>query len=543
MTTQTTAATLEEELDNQDGQSLKEWVQSLSGGGTFKISIARSEPLKVQGVKTNGHLETVSDLFIDEEYLKSNWGGGTFRLAIRKPNAKGKWTIFKHHSVIIAGHPLLSPLRSPDDMRGGEEEAGSRASEFMERQIERADRRADRAEASKSNGHGDRDSDFINSITRPFITQIEILSGQLDDMREKLSVALNREPPKDEFKDRLLETMVDQDSARLKGVRDQHESELRTVRERFEGVIDRMRDHHTAELERLRNNQKEDMRDVKRTHERAVDLMDRSYQVQVESGKGALEARIEVLKGQSKMLERQFDSATRKVETLESKKNKTMVETAGELAKTVSSLKTLGMIKSDEGEGGGGKWYERLAGAVVESPGFSALIGKFAGLDDSDSTEPVAQDPAQATQQMMGDGKPPLNVPFKAPDGQIYVRTGEDEYRRIDPEAVKRAKARAKRDGASQPEEPAAGSPPTDEELLLAIKFLEGAYGAKTDPGAVARSSRSMIPPSIFAYIQHVGVDDFLNRVAQLSPGSPLTDQVGRKFARDVAKVLLEEAP
>jgi hypothetical protein len=112
----------------------------------------------------------------------------------------------------------------------------------------------------------------------------------------------------------------------------------------------------------------------------------------------------------------------------------------------------------------------------------------------------------------------------------------------VDPDAVKRARARAKKEGAGAVDT-ATVEPPTDEEIMLAARYMRGAMERGTDAATFAQSARQLIPSNIFAYIRHVGVDDFLNRVAILDPSSPLTDQVGRKFARDVAKALLGGAP
>ena len=49
-----------------------------------------------------------------------------------------------------------------------------------------------------------------------------------------------------------------------------------------------------------------------------------------------------------------------------------------------------------------------------------------------------------------------------------------------------------------------------------------------------------MIPNDIIKYMETVGVDTFLNEVAVLEAGSPLRNQAGRTYMREVAKFLLE---
>ena len=58
-----------------------------------------------------------------------------------------------------------------------------------------------------------------------------------------------------------------------------------------------------------------------------------------------------------------------------------------------------------------------------------------------------------------------------------------------------------------------------------------------------ANSAKSMIPQNIIKYMESVGVDNFLNEVAVLEQGSPLRNQAGRLYMKEVAKFLLEGVP
>lgn len=73
----------------------------------------------------------------------------------------------------------------------------------------------------------------------------------------------------------------------------------------------------------------------------------------------------------------------------------------------------------------------------------------------------------------------------------------------------------------------------------MAVQFLEGAFSSGQDPAVVATSARALVPTDILAYLEKVGVDQFLGNVPNLDQGSPLRTVQGRSFVRKVAKVLL----
>lgn len=536
-TTQSGKNALAEDLADRDAAKLKAIFDSLPA--EFRTRVKRITPREMAG-----HVDTIENEVVDYEYAKAHWGGGKYQCQITRPNSEGRFVFGKGYTLEISGRPKEEPLAPSADP----------AVKLLERQLDAADARAERAERR---GEYSRNSspDYIRSITDPLIEQNKALTRQLDDMRQQLADALNREPPRDEFKDKLLDKMVDSDNARVQQIREAHESELRTIRERYEAQIERLRSSHESEVKSIYERQKEDTRDLKRGYERQIDQMERGYQsqidnlkttaqVQLTSGTGALESRIEVIKGQNEDLRGQLAKAQARIEALEAKKEKTIPEQAAELAQTAESFKSLGLVKSED-EGGGGKWYERLISAAAESPQIMDVIGRIAGAPggggETHQVAPSAEQQTQMIMQQPADSGPPIGVPFQAPDGKIYMRTGPgpEDYKEVDLAQIRRERARKRREGGGTDKPQVQVRPPDDDELKMAIKFLEGAMKANTDPAAVAQSAKSMVPRSILGYIQQVGIDDFLNRVALLSPGSPLTDQVGRKYARDVSKALL----
>jgi hypothetical protein len=83
--------------------------------------------------------------------------------------------------------------------------------------------------------------------------------------------------------------------------------------------------------------------------------------------------------------------------------------------------------------------------------------------------------------------------------------------------------------------------PPDAADVRAAVAFMENAVRNNTDAVEFANSARHLVPADVLRFIQRVGIDEFLNHVVE--PGSALTTQRGRNFARMVAKVLLEGVP
>ena len=203
-------------------------------------------------------------------------------------------------------------------------------------------------------------------------------------------------------------------------------------------------------------------------------------------------------------------------------------------------------------------WYERVLSTVANSEGAARLIGAYTGAgpeaEEPDPQQQMAHQQQQlALQQARAEQMmPPVGVPFQAPDGNIYVRNPDDSVTQVDPGALRRQRAGQARDrqrkGGGGPSEAQAGSqdvetpdgtqPPTQQEVQLAVEFMQNALASGTEPAQFAATARNLVPEPILAYIQAVGIDVFLNKVARLEPGSPLTMQHGRNFAREVVKHL-----
>ena len=70
-----------------------------------------------------------------------------------------------------------------------------------------------------------------------------------------------------------------------------------------------------------------------------------------------------------------------------------------------------------------------------------------------------------------------------------------------------------------------------------AVGYMESAVANGVAAETFAQSIRSQAPPSLIDGIQKMGIDTFLDKLG-LADGSPLATQVGRNWARRVARAL-----
>ena len=144
--------------------------------------------------------------------------------------------------------------------------------------------------------------------------------------------------------------------------------------------------------------------------------------------------------------------------------------------------------------------------------------------------QPPVQPPAQQQQYATIDDIP-IGTPFLGDDGQTYTKVPPDGSVVLYDHAKALAEEAQQNDGVDKP---------SPSEVKVAITYMENAFTAGTSPTDFAMSAKSMIPGSILKYMESVGIDKFLNEVANLEQGSPLRNQAGRTFIREVAKFLLE---
>lgn len=498
-----------------DDLQVLDYLQQLGGETSMMLKLIRLHPESWGGRNVGGTLDTYYQPITEEE-IKSEHGGGKLQLKIFTKNSKGSWQFRTSKTFKIAGDPRLDNLiatgPSVQNRRDESASAVERAMDLSEQLVERAYSERDH----RRGGDGMDVATVLDTLMRPIQELTKMSQQQANEFRQTL-LDVTRKPEGESFQDKLLGKMIDQESSKLEAIRMQHESELRVMRENHHAELKDLRRQHAADLDRL-----------EKRHDREIETLKQSYETSGKAVGTAQEIRSDAQNREIDRLNRELTEARAKIATLEAKKDKPIVE----------QLTDIATIKEALGEFGGGDdepkhWIERLAGVVLNSPVGNKLGGMIEGATEEENSAP---------NEMM----PPVGVPFQAPDGNIYVRQPDDSIVQVDPKSLRRQRAAAARSGEGGGEAAGAAEPemraPDEAEIAAAIAFMESAFESGTPPDDFARSAKSMVPQPILAYIEQVGVDDFLNKVARLDQKSPFRQQTGRNWARAVAKVLLEGA-
>ncbi len=522
-------ARVNDQNDAQDIQDVRQWLEGIGATADIQIRIKRMQPKAYDGVPIEGSLETVEE-FIDDEWLKDRYGGGTYQLNVMKRAKNGSMQYHTSRTVKIAGPPNMSQYGgagptgramsvSPPSANN---DLASQALSMTQRQLE--------LEQQRNAGNRGTDPALLQAITAPMqaaladqraaAAEARRESAAKDERIFALIAAQNapRVDKADEFKDKILSNMLEGESARIEALRERHESEMRQLRE-----------GHRQEIDRVRANAADDMRAREKQHERELDMMRSSYKTGEESKKISWETRIDGLQAEIKRLERDAIADKTQIAKLQAIKEKPVAEQAAELMKLKETLgDAFGDRDDDDAEEG--PWYKTLMRAVAENP---EAIGQMLG----------------GVRQNLPGGAPQVQQQLAAPNPAVV--------RRPIPPGMRRRK---RRHAAAAPELPHGGLPgsappvtpaapatastaapgpaippavraPDENEMAMAVMFLEQAVGG--DPAAFAASAKDVVPADIFNYIAAMGVDAFLDSVP-LMDESPLKTLRGKKFVRAV---------
>jgi hypothetical protein len=301
-----------------------------------------------------------------------------------------------------------------------------------------------------------------------------------------------------------------------------------SLRQQIESEMRQRNDMHRAEIDRLNSRYEDIARRQEDAHKREIDHLQRSFDAQVATLKSSYEAQIAGYQREAMFLERQLTVSQTELAELRVKKERSGIEVLTEMTAVKEALDSLSGGDKSEGSA-----IERIIGGLASSPLAEGVAARLAGAAGAlDATAPYAQvpQPQQAPQQMSSDDLP-INTPIPLPDGRVIVRRANGSVVEL------------KRKAAMVPTgEPA---PVSDEDIAAVLPFLENALAAERDPHAFAATARNLVPSlssgPIANLLRAQGVDAFLDRVAKLSPGSPLLMQAGKNWIRETAKALLSE--
>ena len=308
-------------MRDEDDQSVREWIETLAGDSAVRVQIIRKKPtVGPNGESIGGQLETVEER-IDEDYLREHWGGGDFQLKIQRPNGRGNYEYFRARTIKLAGEPKMDGRVLLPGHGGGSaiavEQAdplADKAFETMERNMQRAQERADKLEDSMR-GNSGMDIAALQALNAPIIAQLEASRRETADLQRMLYETMGKKPEGDPFRDKLLEKAIDGESSRIDNLRERFMSEMRQLKE-----------GHSTEIKMIREQQRDDMKQQDRRHEREIDMMRNSYEAQVKSNDVAYGTRTDGLKSETDRLNRELSEARTELGTLRAKKDMSLID-------------------------------------------------------------------------------------------------------------------------------------------------------------------------------------------------------------------------
>lgn len=495
-------------LRNNEDRALKEWMEELSPGGQVKVKIIRTSPKIWRGMNVGGSLATY-DHQIDEEWIREHHGGGNFQLEVRKPRTNGSgWVYAGGRAIQIAGDPRTDDVfRNKEDVPAAPVVAAAPAAgsaivdktfSVLERELENA-RRGSGADVAT-----------MQLMLAPLQTQIEQLSRMLQEKDRQLAAAQQPRPvERDEFRDRMLATMLEGDSARLSMMRAQHESEIRQLKESA-----------MQNESRLRDSFERDKQNIAMSHERELNAIRGAYDLKVASQEQSHTTGRSLMEAEIRRLQSDLTEAKAELAALRLKKDKTILEQATEFA---AIKEAIGEITGNDKEEK--STIEKVIEAAGSIPAVQGVIGRFAGGGDAQSAQPQVQQPVVQPRLLTG---PDGNLYQQLPDGRMRLIRRRAALQQAAPQGVE----------ASGPQIPEI-APAT---IKISVDYLESAYRNGQDPTEVATSVRSMIPVDVINAIRKLGIDGFLTNVAKLDASSPLSSQAGRNWTRKLGKALLGDA-
>lgn len=487
---------LKEIIAREENVSVIDYIRNLSGGAAMQVKIARNSPKVWRGVNVGGHLDTLTD-FITEDEIKERYGGGNFTIQVSKQRTEGKgagrFEIVGQRKFDIAGNPIISeqdhvlPPVATITAPAEDSSLSKHAMSLVERQLAEAEKRAAAAEQRYLDGvNAPKGHDPMITV---LLAQLEQQNRQMEQLRNQLMDA-QKSPPTvaNPVQDKLLEKLLMDDTVRVDSMRTTHAAELR-----------QLQSHHVEDVKRIEDRYERIRADEKRSHDRELDNTKAMLMLQLENTRGAYEARISGLQEESKRLVKQLDEARDEIKELRRVKEKPVVEQLTEIMTLKDALTSL----SDKEEPEESTFDKLVKGAPAIIEGIAGRMGAAAQEKQAAALQ------VQQAQQLALQQKIARKKAAQAAKPKIVAE-----------------------DGTVLPDF-------NPMEVKMAVEYLENAVSRDQDPAVVAQSVRALIPVSIVSAISKVGVDKWLDSVAQLQQSSPLNDMKGRTFVREVAKALL----
>lgn len=502
-------------LKKSQDMEVRDWLDQISGEAPMRAALHRKDPknfldpLTQQFVKVDGVLTTY-DRAVDPEEVQKTYGGGTYQLVVQTRGTDGKWKYFGAKTFEVAGDPNLNaipramkpepaptvqiPQKDPSDGK-----MLDKMTDFMIGQM----REGARPQAPQVIHQGLSDS-AVQAMIKPLELQIANLTKLLE-LKDQEMARVRETAGQDPFRDKMLNTLMDGDSARVKALRENYDSEIRQLKEGFRQDLERERDRHARDLERMEKAHERELTALKSSHEQAIALA---------TQKGDITKM--VLERETATLEKQLEANRAELTALRARKDQSIKEKVEEL----NAIKEL-VGDGDEEEQ---STIERIIGAVGNIPAVVNLAERAAGGGQQRAQVQVAAAPEQ-----------PKIVRNKE-TGEVHLRKADGSLI-----PVKKKPVPVTTSDGQQFE-----LPPVDpEQVKQAIQFMEGAFRSDTDPKTFAASARPFLSENMLGAMRALGISEFLSKVGKISAASPLATMRGRQWTKKVAAALLgeEDAP
>lgn len=519
------------EIRAGEDESLKSILDGLGGDGSFKIHVRRIEPEEWldpqtgRRVKTAGTLKTYTQR-IDEDFLADRHGGGRYVLKFLRRAPDGSFKIATQRTIDIAGDPRVDDVPRTVAAAAGvapvipanAENHPSLVKEAFGVLRDQLDRQHVREPAAPRG---------IDPAVQVLLDQMrrdaDLRAAELRELRAELSQARNAKPAEDTFKDKMLGSMIDGESARLVALRQTHESELRQVKDAAVEEQRRREDRHEREIATLRQSFEREIAALKQSFETTAAVTTQSHNLQ-----------LRITENDNKRLEREIEALRSEVKDLRSRKDRTIVEQAKDLQAVKDAL---GLD-----EGGEKSNFDKLL-EVAASPAAVEFVNKIVGGGGAAAQAQAAAAQAQAQPKA---GRQLMQDPETG--NKVWLVTDAAGQQRLVPAKKKPKVIPATTNPDGTVATPAIELPEVDATAVgFLVGYLERAFAGRQDPEVVAQSGRPQVPDEILAWIrthdseQVSGVDLFMSKVAKLPGTSPLASQSGRNWLRKVGKALVGE--
>lgn len=494
---------------------VRDWLEQIAGQAAMKVALKRMEPKQFRDpdtgelVKCDGTLYTY-DRAIDPDEIQRLYGGGTYQLVVQTRKTDGRWGYFGATTVEIAGDPNLKAMprvlptpapqqTAPPAAPPTDGKMLDKMTDFMIGQM----REGARPQTPQVIHQGLSDA-AVQAMIKPLELQIANLTKLLE-LKDQEMARVRETAGQDPFRDKMLNTLMDGDSARVKALRENYDSEIRQLKEGFRQDLERERDRHQRDVERMEKAHERELSALKSSHEQAIALA---------TQKGDITKM--VLERETATLEKQLEANRAELTALRARKDQSIKEKVEEL----NAIKEL-VGDDDEEEQ---STIERIIGAVGNIPAVVNLAERAAGGGQQRAQVQVAAAPEQ-----------PKIVRNKE-TGEVHLRKADGSLI-----PVKKKPVPVTTSDGQQFE-----LPPVDpEQVKQAIQFMEGAFRSDTDPKTFAASARPFLSENMLGAMRALGISEFLSKVGKISAASPLATMRGRQWTKKVAAALLgeEDAP